>query len=215
MGHGDVIGLLSLQSSASLTGDARRLATLATEQISMALANMQLRETLRSQSIRDPLTGLFNRRYAEETLLRELHRATREKTFVGVLMIDVDHFKRFNDTFGHEAGDYVLKEIASCLQQHTRKGDVLSRMGGEELLVLLASSDAEHSLLKAEALRAAVAALALGHRGSELGALTISIGVAVSPTHGVAPEEVVRAADRALYQAKQSGRNRVVLAGAA
>ena len=214
MGHGDVIGLLSLRSSSAMGEDARRLATLAAEQISMALANMQLRETLRNQSIRDPLTGLFNRRYAEETLLRELHRASREKTAVGVLMLDVDHFKRFNDTFGHEAGDYVLKEIAACLQLHTRKGDVISRMGGEELLVLLASSDIEQSLLKAEALRTAIAALALSHRGSELGAITISIGVAVSPNHGQAPDEVVRAADRALYQAKQGGRNRAVLASA-
>jgi diguanylate cyclase (GGDEF)-like protein len=213
MGHGDVIGLLSLRSDGSITEDARRLAALATEQISMALANMQLRETLRNQSIRDPLTGLFNRRYAEETLPRELHRARREKTSVGLLMLDVDHFKRFNDTFGHEAGDYVLKEIATCLQQHTRKGDVISRMGGEELLVILPGSDIEHTLLKAEALRAAVAELALSHRGSALGSITISIGSAVSPRHGEAADELLRTADRALYRAKQSGRNRVVSAG--
>jgi diguanylate cyclase (GGDEF)-like protein len=213
MGHGDIIGLLSLRSSTKITEDARRLAALATEQISMALANMQLRETLRNQSIRDPLTGLFNRRYAEETLPRELHRAAREKTSVGLLMLDVDHFKRFNDTFGHEAGDYVLKEIAATLQQHTRKGDVLSRMGGEELLVLLPGSDMEHTLLKAEALRAAVASLDLSHRGSSLGTITTSIGVAISPKHGEAPDDVLRAADRALYRAKQRGRNRVESAG--
>jgi diguanylate cyclase (GGDEF)-like protein len=213
LGHGDVIGVLSLRSSSPISDEARRLAALATEQISMALANMQLRETLRNQSIRDPLTGLFNRRYAEETLPRELHRALREKTSVGVLMIDVDHFKRFNDTFGHEAGDYVLKELATCLSRHTRKGDVISRLGGEELLVLLPGSDMEHTLLKAEALRAAVAELELSHRGTPLGPITISIGVAISPKHGEAPDDVLRGADRALYRAKQSGRNRVLSAG--
>ena len=212
LAHGEVIGMLFLAEPRAAEPSSLEQAEVIADQLAMALANMQLRERLRDQSIRDPLTGLFNRRYTEETLERELYRAIREKTHLCVLAIDVDHFKKFNDSFGHDAGDYVLKEIAATLKTNTRKGDVVSRTGGEELLVILPHSDLESSASKAEQLRESVAHLALSHRGAALGAVTISIGVAVAPVHGDTSESVLRAADLALYRAKHAGRNRIALA---
>ena len=209
LAQGDVMGVLFLASRRKIPTDARRRASMVGEQISMALANMQLRETLRNQSIRDPLTALFNRRYAEETLQRELYRAKRDKSSLGVLMIDVDHFKRFNDSFGHEAGDFVLKEIANLLTTYTRGGDVASRMGGEELLVMLPGSTLANSTSKADLLRERVSNLKLNFRGNSLGEVTMSIGVAVAPEHGDTTETILRAADAALYRAKAGGRNKV------
>ncbi len=212
--HGEMIGVLFLGSPHKFSNEGKRRASVVAEQIGMALANMQLRETLRNQSIRDALTGLFNRRYAEETLQREIYRSAREKTSLGILMIDVDHFKRFNDSFGHDAGDYVLKSIASVLLSSTRGGDVVSRFGGEELLVVLAHSDPESSYRKAEQLRTSVAALDLKYRGHTLGPVTVSIGVAIGPEHGEGAGALVGAADAALYRAKHAGRNKVFMAGA-
>ncbi|MFZ5890498.1 MAG: diguanylate cyclase [Myxococcota bacterium] len=212
MAHGEVIGLVCLAAEQELDATMRRLAGVVAEQMGMALANIKLRETLRDQSIRDPLTGLFNRRYAEETLQRELCRSEREHTALAVLAIDVDHFKRMNDNFGHDAGDQVLKEVASLLRTSVRGGDVVSRMGGEELLVILPSSDLSQSLAKAEHLREAVAGLKLQHRGTALSQVTISIGVAAAREHGYVAENMLKAADEALYRAKSSGRNKVLAA---
>jgi diguanylate cyclase (GGDEF)-like protein len=215
LAHGEVIGMLFLAALRDAESSSLDQAEVIADQLAMALANMQLRERLRDQSIRDPLTGLFNRRYTEETLERELYRAVREKTHLCVLAIDVDHFKKFNDSFGHDAGDYVLKEIAATLKTNTRKSDVVSRTGGEELLVILPHSDLESSAAKAEQLRDCIAHLALSHRGAALGAVTISIGVAVAPEHGITTEGLLRAADLALYRAKHAGRNRIAIADAA
>jgi diguanylate cyclase (GGDEF)-like protein len=178
----------------------------------MAIANLQLRETLRNQSIRDPLTALFNRRYAEETLSRELSRAAREQLPLSLLLLDVDHFKKFNDAYGHETGDEVLKRIAALLRQKTRGGDVASRLGGEELLVLLPGAALGDALNRAEQIRLGVEALELRVSGKVIGPVTISTGVAVFPTHGTDAAELLRSADAALYKAKHLGRNRVVAA---
>lgn len=211
LAHGEVMGVLQLTASQPLAGIQKRAAFFA-EQVSMALANIGLRERLREEAIRDPLTGLFNRRYTREALERELRRANRHQEPVAVLMMDVDHFKRFNDTFGHQAGDHVLHELGKLLVANTRGSDVVSRMGGEELLAILPGANHEHALAKAEQLRGVVSRLQLVHAGRGLGAITISIGVAVYAQHGDNADLLLKAADEALYQAKGAGRDRVMLA---
>ncbi len=213
LAHGEVIGTLQLISgNGAIDDDVQRTATVVAENVALAIANLQLRETLRNQSVRDPLTGLFNRRYTEETFARELGRATRTNETVSLLMLDVDHFKRFNDTFGHDAGDLVLKEIAAVLQLKTRGSDVAARLGGEELCVLLPGASRQDALKRAEDIRAAIAALELKHHGTALGRVTTSIGVSCVPEHAATVDEMMRSADAALYRAKHEGRDRVVLA---
>jgi diguanylate cyclase (GGDEF)-like protein/PAS domain S-box-containing protein len=210
--HGEVLGVLSLGSPRAWTEDLKRQVTLVSEQCSLALANLRLRETLRDQSIRDALTGLFNRRYTEETLERELRRAARESKPITLLMIDVDHFKRFNDTFGHAAGDHVLRELGQLMRGLTRASDIASRMGGEELVVVMPGASLDEGVAKAEQLREAVSRLDLRHGGQALGPLSISVGVAEYPTQADRAEVLLEIADQALYQAKAAGRNRVVAA---
>jgi diguanylate cyclase (GGDEF)-like protein/PAS domain S-box-containing protein len=212
---GEMLGTLHLCSRESIDEAVRKRADLVSEQIAMALANLKLREKLRNQSIRDALTGLFNRRYTEETLVRELHRAERQRASLSILAIDVDHFKRFNDSFGHEAGDKVLRAIGTFLLEQTRGGDVASRMGGEELLVMLPGAGPDDARSKADQLRAGIKQLVLNHMGAALGKVTISVGVAAYPHHARRAEELLRIADAALYQAKHQGRDRVVVAEAA
>jgi diguanylate cyclase (GGDEF)-like protein len=212
LAQGEVLGILHITSEHEISDDFRKRGAILGEQLSMALANLALREKLRSQSIRDPLTGLFNRRYTEETLGRELHRASRSAESLAVMMLDVDHFKRFNDTFGHEAGDQVLCEIGKALSAHTRASDVVSRMGGEELLVVLPGARGEDAERKAQELRAAISKLRIMHAGRDLGEVTISVGVAIHPQHGATAGELLRIADAALYTAKREGRDRVVVA---
>ncbi len=181
--------------------------------LALALANLRLRETLRQQSIRDPNTGLFNRRYLEETSSRELRRMERSAQPLTILMLDVDHFKQFNDTFGrHEAGDLVLKQVAATLIEHARESDVVSRYGGEEFAIVMPGCSLEEGAERAEALRQAIRQLHLTHRGRTLGTVTVSFGVAAYPEHGSGWAEITNAADHALYDAKGEGRDRVVVA---
>lgn len=180
--------------------------------LALALANLRLRETLRQQSIRDPNTGLFNRRYLEETSSRELRRMERSNQPLVMVMLDVDHFKQFNDTFGHEAGDLVLKQVAATMLDHARESDVVSRYGGEEFALVMPGVGLQDGAERAEALRAAVRQLHLAHRGRTLGTVTVSLGLAVYPEHGASWSELCNAADHALYQAKEEGRDRVVVA---
>jgi diguanylate cyclase (GGDEF)-like protein/PAS domain S-box-containing protein len=179
--------------------------------ISLAIGNLRLRQVLRSQSIRDPLTGLFNRRFMEETLERELSRATRSEQPVALLMMDIDHFKRFNDTFGHQAGDKLLHALGDFIQERTRGQDVACRYGGEELAVILSGGTLDAAVKRAELLREDLKRLTVEHAGQILERVTLSIGVAAYPVHGTSAEELVRAADRALYRAKEDGRDRVVV----
>ncbi|RWE41664.1 MAG: diguanylate cyclase [Mesorhizobium sp.] len=178
--------------------------------LALALANLRLRETLRQQSIRDPNTGLYNRRYLEETSSRELRRMERSKQPLAMIMLDVDHFKQFNDTFGHEAGDLVLKQVASTLLDHARESDVVSRYGGEEFALMMPGTSLADAAERAEALRKAIKQLHLTHRGRTLGTITASFGVSAFPELGASWVEIVNAADRSLYQAKADGRDRVV-----
>jgi diguanylate cyclase (GGDEF)-like protein len=192
----------------------RQLAFTVADQLSLALSNLRLQERLRDQAIRDPLTGLFNRRYMEESLERELRRAQRRNVALGVIMIDIDHFKRFNDTFGHAAGDTLLREIGSLLQQHTRAEDIACRYGGEEFTLILLEASAEDTEQRAMRLREEAAALYVEHAQQPLGHITISLGVAVYPDHGQAVEALLHSADAALYRAKAAGRDRVMMASA-
>jgi diguanylate cyclase (GGDEF)-like protein len=219
MAQGETLGLLHLragtgQSGPSREGDTRhRLAAPVAEHLSLALANFTLRETLRNQSIRDPLTGLYNRRYMEESLRRELARAERKDNSVAILAIDVDHFKAFNDTFGHPAGDALLSGLGALLKERIRSEDIACRYGGEEFNLILPDCTLDDALRRAEDLREAVKALRVGVRGESYGGITISIGVAVFPDGGTGPEILLHKADEALYRAKDEGRNRVVAAG--
>lgn len=214
MAQGEAIGTLylSFQEPGQLTKTKKHLAVTVSRQISLALANLKLHETLQQQSIRDPLTGLFNRRYLEESLERELNRAERKQQSLGVIMLDVDHFKRFNDTFGHEAGDAVLRELGIFLQKHIRVSDIACRYGGEELTLILPEASLEDTMERAEKLRQGVKYLNVHYRRQPLGGITLSLGIAMFPQHGLTSESVIRAADVALYRAKAAGRDRVVTA---
>ncbi len=215
MAHGETLGALHLCETqpGQLTDTKQRLTATVAEHIALALANLRLHETLRNLSVRDPLTGLFNRRYMEESLEREVRRAARNKRPLGIIMLDIDHFKDFNDTYGHEAGDTLLRELGSSLQTYIRGEDVACRYGGEEFILILPDTTLEAASQRAEQLRDAVQHLTLQHRSQLLKSVTISVGVALFPTHGATGDAVLRAADAALYQAKTGGRNRVVIGG--
>jgi diguanylate cyclase (GGDEF)-like protein len=208
--QGDIIGLLYLTGRAQ-EADFGAIDVL-TEQIALALANHRLRLSLREQSIRDPLTGLFNRRYMEESLSMELSRAIRTRAPVSVVMLDIDHFKRFNDTFGHDAGDALLQAAGKLMPTQFRDGDVLCRYGGEEFLVIMPGASMAEAEVRAEALRAAVKNLSVVHRGQNLGVVSMSFGIASFPSHAKSSERIVQLADAALIRAKRNGRDRIELA---
>lgn len=192
----------------------QKLAQAAAEQIAGAIANTRLQQKLRDLSIRDPLTGLVNRRCLEETLAHEMHRAARRKTKVGVLMLDIDHFKKLNDRFGHAAGDLVLREIARLLGRIVREEDLVCRYGGEEIIVVLAECSLPDLRRRAEQIRTGIKGLQLAIDGRALGPVTVSIGGALRPDHALTTEELLRAADEAMYRAKSGGRDRVEFSNA-
>ncbi len=221
--QGETLGLLHLQckpgdsSGAICASETARhhrqeLALSFAGHIALALANLKLSETLHDQVVRDPLTGVFNRRFMEETLARELHKAKRGRIPLSVIMLDLDHFKDFNDEFGHEAGDVMLQEMAHFLKRHFRAEDVVCRYGGEEFVVILPGASLEESRRRAEELCGELRNFTVSFHGQELGPVTISEGLAVYPEHGGAGDERVQAADRALYDAKRAGRDRLVIA---
>lgn len=212
----ETVGLLYLEGvpdeSAESKAQDERFTYMLRETVALGLVNLRLREKLRSQSVRDPLTGLFNRRYLDESLEVEFARSIRSEQPIAVIMMDIDHFKVFNDTFGHDAGDVVLKEVASVLARSTRKGDIAGRFGGEEFLLLMPGADAQRAITRAETMRSAIGSLDLRFGGQTLGKVTASFGVAVFPMDGDTRESLLHAADRALYAAKAAGRDRVMAA---
>jgi len=215
MAQGEAVGVLYLGAAkkGQLTESKQQLAITVAEQIGLALGNLKLHEVWQQQSIRDPLTGLFNRRYLEESLEREISRAERQQQTVGIIMLDVDHFKIFNDTFGHHAGDRLLRELGIFLQQNVRVSDIACRYGGEEFLLILPEASKDTTVQRAEQIREGIKHLNLYNRHQQLGTITLSLGVGVFPTHGMTGEMVIQAADAALYKAKASGRDRVIIAG--
>jgi diguanylate cyclase (GGDEF)-like protein len=193
-----------------LDPDIRQLALWVAELLALSLANFRLRETLHVQSTRDSLTGLYNRRYMEETLEREIHRAMREGTSLGVIMIDLDRFKAYNDLNGHAAGDALLRSIADNLDANIRAEDVACRYGGEEFTIILPNASKDETRRRAEVLReqAPNVAVASGDRPG----ITLSLGVAAFPDDGATADALLGSADRALYRAKAEGRDRVEVA---
>jgi diguanylate cyclase (GGDEF)-like protein len=210
--QGQVLGVLTLCAPEPITGPTRRLAATAADQLALALANLQLQASLRTQSIRDPLTNLFNRRYLEASLPRELLRAERRRSGLSVLMFDLDHFKRYNDTQGHDAGDALLSAFGALLAQSSRGEDIPCRFGGEEFTLVLTDADHAQARERAEAIRKATAELVVHYRAGTLPPATVSIGIATYPEHGGTPEALLRVADQALYRAKQLSRNVVASA---
>lgn len=168
-----------------------------------------LQSKLREQAIRDPLTNLFNRRYLEETLDHEIARASRDGYSICIMMIDLDHFKKVNDTYGHEAGDNVLKAIAATLSTETRRGDFASRYGGEEFVVVMPNIDKPVAYERAEKLRNTLNSLYIPYGIYSL-TITISMGIASYPTNGLTRESILRAADKAMYAAKEAGRDHIL-----
>jgi diguanylate cyclase (GGDEF)-like protein len=216
--QGETLGVLYVEDKASLLAHSpqavqfeqvtlKRRSIAVAERVSLALVNLKLRELLRNQSIRDPLTGLYNRRYLEESLTRELHRANRTVRNLSLVMLDLDHFKHFNDTFGHQVGDILLKEVAGVIKNRVRAGDLACRYGGEEFCLIIAEADSERTYKCVESIREAIRHLSLHNRGQTLGTITVSAGIATYPAHGDNSEKLIRAADDALYRAKKAGRD--------
>ena len=190
---------------------ARRTDELQTKNAELSQLNAQLERL----ALSDPLTGLFNRRYLDQALALETTRQRRGKRPFSLVMVDVDHFKHYNDSHGHPKGDVLLRELAALLTQNVRASDIVCRVGGEEFVVVLIDAELPTAFAAAEKLRAAVAAHPFAHAGDQpLGKLTVSAGVASWPKHGIEPDDVLEAADRALYKSKGAGRDRVTAAAA-
>lgn len=213
MAHSETIGVLCLQGNAdrldAVVPIDSELAVMMADQIALAVANLKLRETLQAQSIRDPLTRLYNRRHLEDSLKRELARAARTGAAVYLLMLDIDHFKSFNDTYGHDAGDAVLRAFGRLLERQFRRSDLVCRYGGEEFTIVLLDSPAKEATAKAEQLLHSVSQMEVDHRDLIMDPITTSIGIAAFPADGDNMEALIHAADRALYSAKLKGRNRI------
>jgi diguanylate cyclase (GGDEF)-like protein/PAS domain S-box-containing protein len=215
LAQGKTLGILHFQATdeaPQLEASELSFKTTFAAQVGLSIANIKLREALRTQSVRDALTGLYNRRYLEEVMDREVRRASRAAQSLGVLMIDLDHFKSFNDSYGHDVGDAVLREIGVSLTKGIRAEDFVCRFGGEEFVVILPTADLAASRARAERLRSKTKELTILHQGKSMGMITISVGVAVFPEHGLSPKELMAAADVALYEAKRGGRDKVVVA---
>jgi diguanylate cyclase (GGDEF)-like protein len=212
LARGQVHGLIVLaveaeDAHAQLKG-VGRLSRAMADSMSLALSNIALREKLRTQSLRDPLTGLYNRRYMEDALERYVSLAERTGSPTSVIMIDLDNFKRLNDEHGHAKGDAVLRDVAAQLVGGLRPSDVVARYGGEELMVILPGCSLEGAQIKAEGLRVRIEGLSEAH-GVPISA---SFGVATVPETSTSPADVVPMADAALYAAKQAGKNCIRLA---
>jgi len=214
LAHGETIGLLHLVTTTkdlpkAAVVEQRRLGLVCAEQISLAIANAKLRDQLRDQSIRDALTGMFNRRYILEASRREFARAGRSGQNISVLSMDIDHFKKFNDNHGHDAGDTVLRAVADTLKAGFLDENVVCRFGGEEFVAIVPGASVETAAQRAEEVRAQIESLVVRYLDGNLPRVTISIGVASFPQSGANFQAVMKAADDALYRAKDGGRNQV------
>lgn len=217
--QGETLGLLHLWTSrdprapadaaapgsAELTWPVRNMA----ERLALALADMRLREALRTQSICDPLTGWYNRRHMQDALERDIRRAIRTQHPLSILMLDIDNFKEFNDTFGHEAGDVALQSVCRMIKALIRSEDVACRYGGDEFVLILPDSSAEFAAQRAEEMRLSVSHTALQYQSRSMKPMKLSFGVATYPADGQTAHDMLRAADYALFRAKRGGRDQV------
>jgi diguanylate cyclase (GGDEF)-like protein/PAS domain S-box-containing protein len=214
MASGKAIGILYIEGLEDdlFSENVQNLGRTLAEHLSLSLSNLRLRETLRTQSIRDALTGLYNRRYMEESLARELPHSVRKQSQVGIIMLDIDHFKNFNDIYGHEAGDMVLRDLGALLQKQIRCEDIACRFGGEEFILILPEANQEVTVNRANHIREAVKTMRVEYQRHPLGVISVSLGVAIYPFHSSTAEGILKKADEALYQAKHNGRDRVEVA---
>jgi diguanylate cyclase (GGDEF)-like protein/PAS domain S-box-containing protein len=221
MAHNETLGLLHVrqpggsrhEESRALVplSDARRLAVTLAEHVALAIANLKLRETLRTQSIRDQLTGLLNRRYMEESLDRELVRASRSQSPLGLVLLDIDCLKHVNDTYGHEAGDKLLQTVSRFLQRRTRADDILCRLGGDEFVLVMPGASLAVARDRAEQLLTDFRRVATDFSGRDESPPSLSMGLAIFPEHATTGVGLLRAADVALYRAKAEGRDRLTV----
>jgi diguanylate cyclase (GGDEF)-like protein len=217
---GEVIGLLHVRDGNSmdekdkqeLVDILQEIAVSLSEYLSLSISNLKLRETLKFQSIKDPLTGLFNRRFMVESFNREIGRAARKQAKIGLIMMDIDHFKKFNDSWGHAAGDELLIQLGKFFKERTRESDVACRYGGEEFAILMPESEIEDTFKRADKLREEVKNIRAYVGSQLLPPVSISMGIAEYPTHGKNADDLLHIADTALYRAKQEGRDKVVTA---
>jgi len=222
MASGEVLGVLyfcgtqenkgSNDANESASDCRSRFLTNISESVSLAIANLRFQETIQHQAIRDPLTKLFNRRYLEETLHREMHQATRAHEMLTFAILDVDHFKQFNDSYGHDAGDALLRAVGDVLTEQMRGGDIACRYGGEEFVLVYPGMCADVASRRLEIIRQQIGAISISHRGQSCEPVTISAGIAVYPDHALDTDCLINAADQALYGSKNTGRNRVTIA---
>lgn len=210
--QGEAIGLLSFRNVTPATAPSRAYLELMAEALGLALANQRLRNALLEKALFDSLTGLRNRHHLEDALHTQMNLAVRNGTPLSCLMIDIDHFKAINDRYGHEAGDLVIKNVATIVQRAVRDIGMAFRYGGEEFLVLLAGTNEESALACAEDIYNNVRNMTLRYGLSEMGQIDVSIGIASFPQH-TQSDSLLRAADAALYRAKELGRSRIVSFG--
>jgi diguanylate cyclase (GGDEF)-like protein/PAS domain S-box-containing protein len=220
--QGDMLGMLhvefcqhtydSLEEKNQHIDSRKRLTKITADNLALSLVSLKLREALQNQSVKDPLTQLFNRRYMEESLEREIYRCVRASKGLGIIMADVDHFKKFNDQFGHDAGDLVLTEFSTLLMEKFRTSDIICRYGGEEFIIIMPAVSKQIIISRAEELRESLKALSIKLKDSELPQVTSSFGISyISGKTVVSIEKLLKAADVALYEAKKAGRDQVIL----
>lgn len=209
---GETMGALHLRFNhdREIDRSLQDIAETVAQNIAISIANLKLQEKLRHQSLRDPLTGLYNRRYLEESLIREIDRAQRKQHFISVLMLDIDFFKRFNDIYGHSAGDLVLSTVGNYLLSKVRQYDLACRYGGEELVIVMPDAGIEDAIIRAEEIRKGVKTIDLKHENKSLEPISVSIGVSCFPDDSTDPEGLLKFADKALYRAKKQGRDCVM-----
>lgn len=214
MAQNDIYGLLHIEAmdenQSIFSPNMLLLINAFSELTALALANARLRENLRYESIRDPLTGLYNRRYLEDFLLKQIDQAARSHNSLSILMVDLDHFKKINDTYGHDSGDAALKEIGRILQRDIRVGDVVARYGGEEFIIMFYNTDIETAKTRANTIREEISMLQVKYGAQLVSKVTVSIGIAGYPQNGKKPTKLIERADQALFFAKKNGRNHVV-----
>lgn len=216
LAQGEAIGMFHLRCEPAGSGPqnipepSQRLAENVAEYIALALANLFLKNALLIQAIRDPLTGLFNRRYMEETLEREIHRAGRRSASLGLMMFDIDGFKAINDKYGHDAGDCILKSMGNLLLNSFRSEDIPCRYGGDEFTIILPESSMADTIQRAEQLHKTWLEQQIKYEETDLPVPTLSIGIAAYPVHGQKPEQLLQAADAAAYSAKSNDKDRII-----